>query len=182
MAKKIIGLIGEKASGKGTVAEYLSKKYAASVHTFSSSMKQCVKCLGLPPTRENLIKFSVITREAYGEDLYAKVIAKASEKDTSEIVVVDGIRREADISILGTLPGFHLLYITGPVELRHERAKKRGEKPEESTMTFEQFVEQENAPTELDIARLGEQADEQIDNTGSLEDLYARIDEIIRGL
>lgn len=181
MAKIILGLTGEKAAGKGTAADHLAEKHGASVHTFSKPMKDCVSRLGLELTRTNLITFSEITRKAYGEDLYARVIAKDSENDDADLVVVDGIRREADIALLKDLPNFHLLYITAPLETRWERAVKRNEKGE-GEMTLEQFTEQESAPTEVAIPELGANAAFRIDNTGSFDDLHKNLEDIISKL
>lgn len=179
MGKRIIGLVGEKGGGKGTVAAYLREKHGAAVHRFSAPMKDCLDRLGLPATRENLIAFSELTRRAYGEDLYARVIARDSAGDEAGLVVVDGIRREADIAALKNLPGFLLVYVTAPLETRWERARKRGEKPEETEMSLERFMSEESAPTELDIAALGAKADATLDNSGTFEELYRQIEGLI---
>jgi dephospho-CoA kinase len=182
MPKAIIGLVGEKASGKGTAADYLAKEHGASVHRFSASMKRCLEILRLPLTRENFIAFSEITRKAYGEELYAKVIAAEAAGDDAELAVVDGIRREADMSELKKLPGFTLVYVTAPAELRWERSRKRGEKEGETEMTFEQFMAEEQAPTERAIPELGANADHRIDNSGELDQLYKQLNEAIGSL
>jgi dephospho-CoA kinase len=58
----------------------------------------------------------------------------------------------------------------------------RREKADDAAMNFEQFKQQETGPTELEIPRLGKQADFRIDNTGSLDELYAKVDDIINKL
>lgn len=178
MKKIIIGLVGEKAGGKGTAADHLEKRYGAKTHTFSTPMKDCVKRLGLELTRENLIKFSELTRKAYGQDLYARVVAKDAIEDPAELVIVDGIRRPEDISNLATDPGFHLIYVTAPLDLRYERAKARNEKGEGS-MTLEEFTAQESAETERDIPELGKGAQFTVDNSGTFEELHARLERIM---
>jgi len=179
MKKIILGFVGEKLSGKGTVAEHLKKTCGASVHRFSIPMRDCVKRLHLPLTRENLITFSVITRKAFGEDLYAKVIADDSKEDHAEIVAVDGVRYEADISELRKLDGFHLVYITAPAKTRFGRMKTRGENAGETEMSWEAFMEEEKAPTEIAIPELGATAEFVVENDGSFEELYAKVDGII---
>lgn len=182
MAKLIIGFTGEKLSGKGTAACYLADQHQASVHRFSTPMRDCLKRLHIPISRENLIRFSEITREAYSEDLYAKTIAGDSAADEAKIVVIDGIRREADMSALKVLPEFHLVYITAPAEMRYERMKKRGENEGETAMSWEGFLEEEKASTELEIPELGKSAEFRIDNTGSFEDLHKNLEGIISKL
>lgn len=178
MKKLIIGLVGEKAGGKGTAAEYLKKAHGAMSHAFSTPMKDCLKRLGLDMTRKNLIAFSELTRQAYGQDLYAMVVAKDAEKDNSKVVVVDGIRRPEDIAGLEPDPAFRLVYVTAPLDVRYERAKLRNEKGE-GDMTLEEFTAQESAPTERDIPVLGKAAEYTIDNSGTLEKLYSQLDRLI---
>lgn len=176
--KIIIGLVGEAAAGKGTVAAFLTDKYGASTHTFSKPMKDCVSRLYIPLSRENLTKFSTLTRQAYGEDLYARVVAKDCESDAHDMIVVDGIRLEADMVALKGFPGFHLIYVTAPVELRWERAKKRGEKAGEADMTLEHFKQEELLPTELAIKGIGASAEFTVENAGSFDELYSSMTSI----
>lgn len=177
--KIIIGLVGEAASGKGTVANFLVEKYGASTHTFSKSMKDCAARLYLPLTRENLSKFSTLTRAAYGEDLYARVVAKDCETDDHTVIVVDGIRLVADMDALKNFAGFHLIYVTAPVELRWQRARARGEKADESQMTLEQFKQDALLPTELAIQSIGQNAEFTVENAGDFAELYSSITSII---
>ena len=178
MNKIIIGLVGEAAAGKGTVANYLLDKYGAKTLAFSTSMKDCAKRLHLPLSRENLTKFSEITRKAFGEDLYARVTAEDAKLFPDPLVVVDGIRRPADYANLKELTGFHLIYVTAPVEIRWERAVKRGEKAGESDMTFEDFKKEEFLPTELEIKKIGQKAEFIVDNSGKIDELYASMESI----
>jgi dephospho-CoA kinase len=177
--KIIIGLVGEAASGKGTVAAYLNDKYGASTHTFSKAMKECVGRLHLPLSRDNIAKFSTLTRQAYGEDLYARVVAKDCAGDEHAMMVVDGIRLGADMVALKELAGFHLIYVTAPVEVRWQRARNRGEKAGEAEMTLEKFKEEENLPTEREIRQIGSSAEFIVDNAGQIDDLYAAAHSIV---
>lgn len=177
--KIIIGLVGEAAAGKGTVAAFLSDKFGASTHTFSKAMKDCVERLYLPLSRENIAAFSTLTRKAYGEDLYARVVAKDCEADTHAMIVVDGIRLEADMAALKGFPGFHLIYVTAPVELRWQRARNRGEKAGESEMSLEDFKKEELLPTELAIKSIGAGAEFTVPNAGDFAELYTSMESIL---
>ena len=179
MNKIIIGLVGEAAAGKGTVAAFLTDKFGASTHTFSKAMKDCVARLYLPLSRENLTNFSTLTRQAFGEDLYARVVAKDCEADTHEMIVVDGIRLEADMAALKGFPGFHLIYVTAPVEIRWQRARNRGEKAGESEMSLEDFKKEELLPTELAIKEIGARAEFTVPNSGDFAELYTSMESII---
>lgn len=179
MDKIIIGLVGEAAAGKGTVAAYLVEKYGAKTFAFSTAMKDCVKRLHLPLSRENLTAFSELTRKTYGEDLYAKVVAEDCREAAGDMLVVDGIRRPADVTNLKTLPGFHMLYVTAPVEVRWQRARLRGEKATEANMTLEEFKKEELLPTEVEIKTIGGGAEFTVDNSGKMDELYTSTESII---
>ena len=179
MDKIIIGLVGEAASGKGTVAKYLVEKYGARTFAFSTAMKDCVKRLHLPLSREIIAKFSTLTRQAYGDDLYAKVVAEDCKEADVAMIVVDGIRLKADMTELKQLAGFHLLYVTAPVETRWQRARGRGEKAGESEMSLDDFKKEELLPTELAIKEIGASAEFTVDNSGKMDELFTSTESIV---
>jgi len=183
MSKKIIiGLVGQIACGKDTAVDYLVKTYGAGTHRFSESMFDCVIRLGLETTRENLVAFSEITRTQFGQDLFANIIVKDCLGDPNEIIIANGIRRMPDIEGLGKLDGFHLIHITAPARTRHERIIQRGEKDCEKDLTWEQFQEQALLPTETSIKEVANHAKHIVDNSGSFEDLYRQLDELMTKL
>jgi len=177
--KIIIGLIGEISSGKGTVAKYLEKKYGASSHRFSTPLRDVLTRLYTEINRENLVGLSKTLRELLGQDLLAKVISKDVNKDHSKIVVVDGIRRMADLIYLKELQEFKLAYITADIKIRYDRIIKRGENADDVNKTFEQFVKDHQLETELEIPKIGATADIKIDNNGNIEKLHKQIDAIL---
>ncbi len=177
--KIILGLAGEIASGKGTVAEYLNKKHNASTHRFSTMLRDVLDRLHLEHTRENMQKISTALRKNYGEDTLARVIAEDVKKDDAEIIVVDGVRRLDDIKYLKELDGFNLVYIEAEIKKRYNRIIERSENTDDQNKTFEQFEKDHQGEPELQIKGLKEYADIVIDNNGVMEDLYQQVDEII---
>lgn len=179
MAKLILGFTGEIASGKGTASKYVVEKYQASSYRFSTMLRDVLKRLYLEPSRENMQNISTVLRKSFGEELMAKVIFHDAKDSASEIVVIDGIRRLADIAYLKELPHFKLVYVEVNMEKRYERIIKRGENPDDNLKTMEQFKKDHEAETELQIKGLKEYANYIIDNDGEISDLYRQIDEII---
>jgi len=182
MQKTIIGLVGELASGKDVTKKYLEDHYGASCHRFSTILRDLLRRLYLPIIRENLQDISTVLRERFGEDLLAKIIAEDVKNDPHEIIVVDGIRREADMRFLKNLPGFILLSIEVEAKTRYERLIKRQENADDASKTYEQFLADGKKESELEIPQVMAQADYKIDNNGSLENLYKQIEAIIIGL
>lgn len=180
MAKIILGLVGELAAGKGTAAKYLTEKYGASAHRFSTMLRDVLNRLYLEISRKNMQRLSTILRQNFGEDLLAKVIAKDVEADSHQIVVVDGVRRFADIKYLRQIKGFILARVTTDVKTRYERLLARGENEDDKNKTFEQFVADHKKEADLEIPEVMKEADLEIDNNGSLEDLYRQLDKIVK--
>jgi dephospho-CoA kinase len=177
--KIIIGFTGLMASGKDAAKKYLEEKYGAESFRFSSIMRDVLKRINVEMSRTNLSAVSLCLRQTFGEDLFAKVIANDAQNANSEIVVVDGVRRLADIAHLSKLDGFHLVAIEADPKIRHERLVKRGENVGESEKTYEQFIADHQTETELTIPEVMSKADLRINNDGSFEDLYKQIDELV---
>jgi dephospho-CoA kinase len=182
MPSLIIGLVGRQGSGKGTVAKVLKERYHADLFRFSSILYDVLKRLTIEATRDNLIKLSGILRENFGEDVLAYAIENDALNATSDIVVVDGIRRIEDIAALEPLSQFKLIEISAPAKVRFDRMKGRGEKSGESQMSWDDFAAQEQAPTEITIPAVAARAWKAIDNGGTEEELLEKIDELMKEL
>jgi len=182
MARLILGLAGEIGSGKGTVAAYLAEKYECRIHRFSTMLRDILDRLYLPQSRENMQKLSTELRAIYGEELMAKVMSDDAKKDDSDVVVVDGVRRVADIMYLHELPHFKLIYIETDMNKCFERIHGRGENSDDLNKTFEEFKKDHEQETELQIKELKGVMDYLINNNGTFEELYVQVDEIVKNL
>lgn len=179
MDKIILGLAAELAGGKGTVAKHVIDKYEGNSHRFSTMLRDILSRIYLPDSRENMQGLSTILRKHFGEDTLAKVMAEDVNKDNHKVIVVDGVRRPADIKYLRELPGFKLVYIDTTIENRFERIKKRGENPDDATKTLDEFKRDEKGEADSLIKNLKDEADVVIDNNRTFEELYKQVDDII---
>lgn len=170
MPKLIIGLVGLSGCGKGTATDLLRKEYGAGYIRFSGILGEILDKLSVEKSRDNFIKLSESLRTSYGEDVLSFAVEKTTLSAPEDIVVVDGIRRPDDIAALEPLPQFKLISIEAPAELRYERMKRRGEKASESTMTWEQFIKEGQAPTEITIPEVMDRAWRTIKNDGTKEE------------
>lgn len=177
--KIIIGFTGLMASGKDAAKNYLEKKYQAKSLKFSGIMRDVLKRINIEMTRHNLSAVSLCLRETFGEDLFAKVIANDAKESNNKMVVIDGVRRLADITHLTKLEGFYLISIEASAELRHQRLVSRAENVGESEKTFEQFISDHQTETELTIPEVMSKANFVIDNNGDLNNLHNQIDKIL---
>ncbi len=178
--KIIFGFTGLMASGKGTAAKYFETKYGASTYRFSTMLRDLLDRLHLEKNRDNLIKLSEMLRAGFGEDIMAKTIANDAKNDSNELVIIEGIRRPADISYLSKLPNFILVEIYADVETRYNRLILRRENEDDATKTFEQFIKDHDRSTEITIPEVAALAQEKIDNNGTDQGLYQKLDALLK--
>jgi dephospho-CoA kinase len=176
----IIGLVGEKLAGKDTIANYLVEKYGADHFRFTHILDAILEELGMPISRQNEIDLGLGLRKIFGEHVLVSALEKRVKKSRAKMIAVNGIRMdEADIVKSW---GAKIIYVTAPADVRFGRYKNRHEKADDAQMNLEQFIRQEQGPTEIRIPELGRGADFRIDNIGSLDELYKKVDDIINKL
>jgi dephospho-CoA kinase len=175
----IIGIVGEIASGKGTAAEYLRQKHDGVIFKFSTVMRDVLNRLYLPQTRENLQLLSLILRESFGQDIFAKTMARDAANSSARLTIIDGIRRPSDIIELAKLNSFHLINIVADEKIRYERIKTRNENPNDAEKTWEQFQKEAIAESEATIRTVAAQAEYAVKNNGTLDDLHKQLDLIL---
>lgn len=184
MAKKviIIGLIGEKGAGKGTVADYIIEKYGAVHYGTSHILRRTLEDLHLPVTRDNLIKLALVLKEGYGSSVIIDSLIFDIEKNGSDIIIADGIRMHGDVEPFRKKYGrnFHLVYVTADVRLRYQRTKARKEKEGEDQTSFRQFLEEEAKLTEISIHEIGKKADFKLENNATPAALKKQVDRMMR--
>ncbi len=180
MPKIILGLVGPIASGKGVTKEYLEKKYKANSHRFSTVLRDILKRLYLPISRNNLQNLSSNIRTLFGSDILDKVITQDLIADQQDIVIIDGVRRLNDIKSLINFSNFYLISISADLKTRHQRVVRRNENIGDDKKTLEQFLLDEQKESESEIPQVMSQSKYQLNNNGTLNDLYRQIDEIIK--
>jgi len=179
MSKIILGFVGPLASGKEETKNYLTSKYQANGHRFSIMLRDILKRLYLPISRENMQNLSLGLRNLFGSNTLARVIAEDVKNDDHEIVVIDGIRRLDDIINLKDLPNFYLIAIDADPQIRYTRMKLRNENAGDDNKSFANFIADGQKEAELEIPTVMAASKFQINNDGSKEELYQQIDKII---
>ncbi len=175
----VVGLVGRMGSGKGVISDYLYEKYGANQHRFSQVLMDLLDRLYLPHDREMLQGIGACVRNTLGAKIIVDAFKKDLESERSDVIVVDGIRYPNEVDMLRDFKENVLLFIEAPVKLRYERCKKRGEKGE-ADMTYKKFLAAEDRETERYIDDLKDGADYVINNSKTLENLYEKIDKIVK--
>ncbi len=176
--RRLIGLTGTNGAGKGEVAAILAKKGYA-YFSLSDEIREELRKKGKEPTRDNLIAQGNALRKRYGADILARRVMR---KIKAKKAVIDSIRTSEEVTFFRKQPGFLLLAIDAPVELRYKRIKKRGRA--ESASTLAEFIAKENEEMSGDV---GEQqlryclalADITIINDGTLAALRRKIEKCL---
>jgi dephospho-CoA kinase len=176
----IVGVTGPNAAGKGEVSAYL-RELGFAVHSLSDIVREEAQARGLSPEREHLIRVGTMLREQGGPGVLAeRLIPRLGARD-----VVDSIRNPAEVLSLRRVPGFVLLGVDAPAELRFDRSRQRARPGDPET--FEEFSARERQENSANPA--GQQlratfalADRVIGNGGDLTALRREVDALLASL
>jgi len=176
--RRLIGLTGTNGAGKGEVAAVLAKKGYASF-SLSDEIREELRKNGKEPTRDNLIAQGNALRKRYGADILARRVMR---KIKGEKAVIDSIRTSEEVAFLRQQPGFRLVAVDAPVELRYKRIRKRGRA--ESASTLAEFIAKENEEMageagEQQLRRCFALADITIINNGTLAALRRKTEKCL---
>jgi len=178
----ILGIVGSIASGKDTVADYLKEKgFAAFSH--SDILREMMRAEGIETTIPNLTEYGNNLREMKGRGYLSEVISDKIEEDKN--VIITSIRQVGEIEYYRKRWGkkFLLIKLDAPKEMRLERLIKRARLGDVKSMAELEAIEAKQADGKgggMNMNKCFEMADAEIDNSGSFDGLYNKINEIIK--
>lgn len=176
----IIGIIGPKAAGKDTIANYILARHPGGSHRFAEILDDILISLSLPITRENEVKL-VHLRDVFGPNTLPKALAKKISAENNDLVLITGIRFQNELDFIRSYPSNKVIYVDSDLKNRYERQITRRQKADDM-ISYEKFIETERARTEVEIEPLKAQADFVVENNGSQEQLYEQVDRILQGI
>jgi dephospho-CoA kinase len=176
--KKLLIILGEVASGKGTAGKYIAKNYNGSFYPSSIVLRQILEKLQQTVNRDNYINLSNFFRSLFGDDYLVKPLAAIFRKDNSKLIVVDGLRKEKEIIKFKELFDTTVIYIDASLEIRYKRLKERAEKADDTYKTLEEFKADQKKETEKDILKFKKHADFTIINESDIVNLYKKLDSL----
>lgn len=176
---KIIGLCGQPASGKDTVADFFVSKGFTHISLGDTLREEMLK-QGIPIDRPHMSVFAADAKKTRGMAFLAEVAAeRASDKS-----VISGIRGTAEVEFFRRKfrRDFMLLFVDAPLKTRYERARKRNRPGDD--ISFEEFCRIENHERSAvsgaqEVDKVIELADCTIDNSGTMEALTAKLEAIL---
>ncbi|MDD1700934.1 MAG: flagellar hook-basal body complex protein FliE [Methanoregula sp.] len=123
---KVIGVVGLPASGKGEFSK-IAAAMGIPVIVMGDMIRNAVHEEGMDPTDANLGAMANRLRSEHGMDAIAQLCIPELRRQTAPIVLIDGIRGDAEVSVFRSIfPGFHLISIESSFKTRLARIKARG--------------------------------------------------------
>jgi dephospho-CoA kinase len=123
---KVIGIVGYPASGKGKFSQ-IATELGIPVVIMGDMIRQRVIAEGLPLSDENIGATSRKLREDFGMEAIAMLTAEEIKKQHADVVVVDGIRGDAEIRYFQSIfAELVLVAIEASFAVRLSRMQSRG--------------------------------------------------------
>ena len=122
---QIIGVVGLPASGKGEFSN-IAKKLNIPVVVMGDVIRKAVVDAGLALNDKNMGEMSRCLRQGMGMDALAQLTIPLIEQNNSKIVLVDGIRGDAEVTTFTKhFKNFSLIAVESSFETRLKRISDR---------------------------------------------------------
>ena len=191
--KLVIGIVGAPLAGKETCANVLEKLliedgYSVSRHTFSEILRETLDLWDIPHGRDNEQKMAIImnAKTGFGDGALPRAIKNRIVHENVDVTILDGVRWLGDEEMLRGLneEGIKsiLVYISADPKVRYARLLARNRASEAAT-TWEKFMQQETARTEVNIPDIGNRAEIVLENNyDSVENFERDINRVYESL
>jgi dephospho-CoA kinase len=148
-------------AGKSTIAAGLQKKGYVSIN-MGDAVRAEAKKRNLDPTAQNLGKLMLELREKNGQGVVAGLIKDQIINSNSDVVVIDGVRSNAEIEVLKKIAPVKLLAIHASTDTRYGYLSNR--KRSDDPQNRKTFDERDNREISVGISASIALADETISN------------------
>ncbi|HJJ28338.1 MAG TPA: AAA family ATPase [Methanocorpusculum sp.] len=163
----VIGIVGYPASGKGEVSA-IAKNNGVPVVVMGDMIRRAVHDAGLELTDENIGSTARALRAQLGMDAVAMLTAREIEKIDAPLVIIDGIRGDAEVKYFKSVFfAFTLLHIDACFATRLSRMQTRGRS--DDTKTPETLRARDEREESFGLARAIAMADARIENESTRE-------------
>lgn len=165
-------------AGKSTIANGLKSK-GFDIINMGDEVRQEAKRRNIEPTGKNLGKLMLELREKNGQGAVAELITSKIIQSSSDAVIIDGIRSNAEIDVLRRIGNVRILAIHASIQTRFDFLKERGRSDDPKDR--DTFVERDGRELKVGISNSIALADETISNNNlSKEELIETAYQIIK--
>jgi len=173
---EIIGIVGPIRAGKTTVTKYLVERYGYVSASNSDVLRRILDGMGIKPTRTNLSALGDSIFKVLGNDIIAHYRIDNLHRGR---IIIDGVRYPEELLCYSRVKNFKLLAVMADPDLRFERTLKNSEEFKDIDISRSKFDALACARSELDVPSLMTRADALVYNSGDIEALKSRVDEVI---
>lgn len=180
----VIGLFGMMCAGKDTVADFFYQKGYTKISISENVLKPVLKKLKLKPDRLNLIKLGK-SLKSFKQEVLAFLAHSLMNKGEGHNYIIPNIMTFQEARYLKEQEDirFLLLKISAKQRIRYERNLQRMNDKDVSNLSTFKRLDQKNLSMtglkELMHARL---EDAEIANNGSLKELKAKLEKLVKRL
>ena len=163
---KVIGIVGMPGSGKGEFSA-VSAELGIPVVVMGDVIREEIKKEGLPPVDASMGVVARRLREQYGMAAIAHVCIPVIESQNSSMVLIDGIRGDAEVrEFADHFPDFILIAIDSSLETRFERLKVRGRSDDLNDIS--ELSSRDERESSFGLREAMNLATMRVENTGTL--------------
>lgn len=179
----LIGITGTNGAGKGTVVEYLIMNKGYSHFSARIFILEAVKERGLPQNRESTRIVANELRKEHGPAYLMERLYEMAKDEPK--AVLESVRTIGEAEFLKS-KGAVILAVDAEKHLRYERVFVRGTITDR--VSYELFCAQEDIemassdPWDMNVFGVMQLAEARIENNGSVEELHAKLDEVLAEL
>ena len=159
--KLVVCLTGMPGAGKSTIAEGLKGK-GFEVINMGDAVRAEARKRNLEPTGKNLGKLMLELREKNGPGAIAELIQDQITNSSKNVIVIDGIRSNAEIEVLRKVGKVKLLSIHASTDIRFGFLTERGRSDDPKNR--ENFKERDDREIGVGVSTSIALADESISN------------------
>ena len=187
MSRKVIGVVGPMASGKGVVIDQL-KEYGFQIYSLSDILRQTASLIQLPPNREILQDIGDLLRKHAGNGVLAERTVALINQTSDSDIGIDSIRNPVEMQILSEILSARFIGVDATLERCFENMRIRNRVGDPKT--WEEFLPLAKRDRGIGQEASGQQVESclqlaqphVIQNDGSLENLKQRIDAELQSL
>ena len=170
---KVVAVVGMPGSGKGEFSS-IAKDMGIPVVIMGDVIREEVQKQGLVPTDENMGKVARSLREREGMAAIAKVCIPVIKRLQADLVLVDGVRGEAEVrEFAREFPRFSLISIEAPRSLRFSRLSKRGRS--DDLADIRELIARDERECSFGLNQAMGLADIRIENVGTREEFLEKV-------
>ncbi len=179
----IIGITGSLGGGKGTVVDYLIKKYGFKHYSSSGLLTELLIARGEVVDRDGMNRIANELRAENPAGVPAETYKKYEAEDGESDAIFESLHSVPEVEFIRSIGGI-VIAVTANPDIRYERITKRGSVKD--NVTKEQFIAQQEReekgsgdPNKSNIFDTIRAADFVIENNSTLEDLESQIERIM---